>query len=116
MSITAGEAQGIRRDFTTWCVHSVVHTPRTGTNASGQPIYGTVTTYAARVVYKTDEIRDTAGNQRASMGLVQFAFPGPALITPQDRLQLPDGTMPLILSIERDPDAVNGTIPTTIRF
>lgn len=77
----------------------------------GVPTFGAVRSMRARIVEKTGEIRDKAGNVREARGVIwcvqdsTHANAQTFLPTADDKVLLPDGTTPPILTVESYPDA-----------
>ncbi len=68
-------------------------------DAYGVPAYGTPATYDARVTYKPVRVVDAAGDEVVAKGVVWIATTD--AITPEDAIELPDGTRPPILRVDR---------------
>lgn len=49
-----------------WLIHTVTRKRRTGINASGDPSYGSTSTIAARVEFKTRMVKDASGKEIVS--------------------------------------------------
>lgn len=77
---------------------TIEHAPATGFNGYGEPSFGTGKLYPARVVYRGRMVRAANGDQTISRGEVWIA--GTPFVGLNDRITLPDGTAPLILSFE----------------
>ncbi len=92
----------MERDFLEWFGQSVTVEPWVRDDQYGQPVYGAPVSYSARVQEKVKMIRDTQGQQVVSTS--QVYFDGSVTVTVKDRITLPDGTQPLILSIGGSPD------------
>jgi hypothetical protein len=67
----------------------------------GKPAYGPARTYRARVVGKIRMVRDANGEERVSSATVHVDATD---IVPTDRITLPDGSQPLVLSVGSYPD------------
>lgn len=83
------------------CTQSVSHTPWTGQNASGEPTFGSATSYKAQVSGQNRLVWDSAGKQVLSSLRVIFAQY--VAINPKDKLTLPSGypvSSPPILSVD----------------
>lgn len=84
--------------------HFVTVEKRISTTEYGVPTYGTSSRYQARVERKRRMVRNAAGEEKISTVTVYFgSTPG---LNPEDRITLPDGTTPVILSTESQPGAV----------
>jgi hypothetical protein len=68
----------------------------------GNPIAGTTTTLTALVQYNTRAAIDREGKQKVSS--CQILLSPDTMITIDDKITLPDGTTPIILSIEKTVD------------
>lgn len=81
---------------------------------SGRPIYSEPgELYLCRIVAKTKTVRTLTGDEKVSNRQVYLASaPG---VTPKDKLTLPDGTAPVILSVDAYPDE-NGDYTETINL
>jgi hypothetical protein len=73
----------------------------TGRDGYGKPSYGTPATYRARVVGKVKMVRTADGSERVSNATVYVAATD---VLATDRVTLPDGSRPLILSVGSFPD------------
>ena len=82
--------------------HTITHEESSSRNEYGKPNHGSAASYSARVVYKNDLVRADDGAEKVSKGYVWIQ--GTPSVTPQDRITLPDGTTPTILSVEEFPD------------
>lgn len=80
-------------------------------DAYGKALYGAPVQWPARVIGDVKMVRTVAGNEQVSDTTV--IVPGALAITVNDRLSLPDGTRPAILSISSVPDD-SGTLIQTI--
>lgn len=78
----------------------------TGVDAYGQSTYGTFVSVPARVEGKNRKVLNAQGNEVVSSTTIYVD--GAAVITTSSRITLPDGTKPLILSVESMPD-IDGT-------
>ena len=68
----------------------------------GSANYGTAASYSARVLRKPTRVVDVAGDEVMAKGVVWIA--ATETIDPEDAIELPDGTRPPILRIDRVPD------------
>ena len=80
--------------------------PASGMDAYGQSSYGTGVSVPARVEGRNRVVVDAQGNNAVSSTTIYVD--GPTVVTTSSRITLPDGTTPLILSIESMPD-IDGT-------
>lgn len=77
---------------------SVTHEPRISRDEYGAPTFGAATSYTARIQYKTQMVRANSGEDVLASGSIIF---GTVLsVTADDRITLPDGSQPLIISWE----------------
>lgn len=89
-------------DFTHMMPHTVTHAPVSSRDAYGKITYGTSTPYTARVVYRNKQVRSATGELVMAAGMVWFA--GVVSISGDDKITLPDGTTPQIISVEKYAD------------
>ncbi|MBC7340893.1 MAG: hypothetical protein H5U02_00305 [Clostridia bacterium] len=90
------------RDFLAWFKQTVTVEPFSGTNAYSEPVYGAPVTYSAFVQRKTKLVRDRTGREVVSTA--QVYLDGSVNVGVQDRITLPDGSQPVVLSVEVLPD------------
>lgn len=91
-------------DFTHMMPHTVTHTPVSSRNSYGKITYGTAVSYTARVVYRNKQVRSPSGELVMAAGTVWFA--GTVSMSPDDKITLPDGSTPQIISVEKYADDV----------
>ena len=78
---------------------------RTAHSNYGEPTFtGSTTSYRARIVHKPGYMRDATDEDVAYQHVLWVRSTGAVSITASDRLTLPDGSTPPILSVERYPD------------
>lgn len=95
--------------------HTVTTSVATGRDAYGKPTYSAPSAAVrARVVYKSVEVAAGDGEQVMARGEVWLAGYFLSLKT-NDRVNLPDGSSPPILSLEHIPDE-NGGHHTKVFF
>lgn len=93
-----------RTTFESLMPSTIVRSTRTGHTNYGAPQFSTTTTkIRARVVTKQGTVRNSEGEDVVFKTVAWAASTG--VIDPSDRLVLPDGSAPPVLSIERYPDA-----------
>jgi len=92
----------LEQDFLEWFNQTVTIEPFTGVNTYGEPQYGDSVQYSAFVQRKTKLVRDRMGQEVVSSA--QVYLDGSVDVSIQDRITLPDGSQPVILSIEALPD------------
>jgi len=90
------------QDFLEWFKQTVTIEPYYGQNQYAEPIYGLPIEYPAFVQRKTKLVRSAAGKEVVSTA--QVYLNGTVNIDIQDRITLPDGSQPAILSVEVLPD------------
>lgn len=90
------------RDFLAWFKQTVTIEPFIGVNAYAEPQYGVPVQYSAFVQRKTKLVRDRTGREVVSTA--QVYLDGTVNIGVQDRITLPDGSQPIVLSVEVLPD------------
>ena len=88
--------------------HTIVHRPVMGiADQHGQLTPGTGTSYVALVEKQQKVVRDPQGREQVTETVVYVgAAPG---FTPQDEVELPDGTKPPILAVAQLADEL-GTV------
>jgi hypothetical protein len=91
----------MERDLLELLTQTVTVETVTSRDGYGKPVYGTARTYRARVVGKTRLVRDANGVERVSSETV---YADSTDLMPTDRITLPDGSQPLILSVGSYPD------------
>jgi hypothetical protein len=74
----------------------------TTTNKYDEQVPGTPTSYPARVEYNNVLVKDSQGKEVVSKA--QVILDGTVSVGSLDEITLPDGTKPIILSIEKNPD------------
>ena len=90
-------------DFLELCVHSITRNAFASLNAYGAPTYSTQSsTFAARVVYENTLVRAFDGTQSVARTHVTVATT--AIWNPKDKVTLPDGTYPPMISMNIIPD------------
>ncbi len=89
-------------DFRELMTQTVTVQPQSGNNAAGEPTFGDAITIRCRIQGTIKEIRAADGLTRMSSALV--ILDGVYGIEPQDKLTLPDGTTPVILSVNQNND------------
>lgn len=78
---------------------------RSGHNNYGEPTFAaTTTSYRARIVEKREFVRTATGETLEQTHVLWIRSTGATSITTDDRITLPDGTTPQILSVELYPD------------
>jgi len=92
----------LEQDFLEWFSSTVTIEPYTGQNLYGEPDYGDAVEYPALIRYRTRKVLDREGREVVSSA--QVYLNGDVGIDVRDRITLPDGTSPVIISIEKYPD------------
>lgn len=91
-------------DWEDMLINTCYHQALSSRDASGVPTYGTAATYKCRVVYKNARVVDSYGNEVVARGMIWFM--GTPNIDPNDKITMPDGDAPPIISVERYTDEV----------
>lgn len=89
-------------DFVDLMNDTVTVEPWTGQDAYAKPSFGAAVQYKGRVVSRIRMVRAFDGQEKVSSRTVWLA--GDLKVDPRDRLTLPDGTQPPILSVNAFPD------------
>jgi len=97
----------LERDFLEWFNQTVTIEPFAGVNVYGEPQYGAAVQYSAFVQHRTRLVRDRTG--QGIISTAQVYLDGSVNVGIQDRITLPDGSQPTILSIEALPDETGST-------
>jgi hypothetical protein len=100
-------------DFSDMMIDTVTHEEFANRDAYGVKSYGSAASYSARVVYKNKLVRNADGNEVLATGMVWFL--GTPNVDTEDRITLPDGSTPKILSVDRFPDG-DGLHHTKVYF
>ena len=87
---------------------------RLSTDSYGKPTYGNAVTVSARVAAMPKMVRSAEGRETVSSTTAWIESPL-IPIGATDRITLPDGTTPKILSVQRVPDET-GQVFTTVFF
>ena len=82
----------------------VTHEPCTGRDTYSKRQFGSSATYKARVEPTRKLVSDPQGQQVVASSVAFIEGPGPERIDPQDRITLPDGSAPRILTAMAVPD------------
>jgi len=99
----------IDRELLTLMTDTVTWSTASTLSQYGVPTWaGTGHSMAARIVTRHDEIRDADGQVRAARATVWCASTNGSTFIPtvDDRITLPDGTTPPILTVETYPDEI----------
>jgi hypothetical protein len=87
-------------------IHTITREPYTGQDGFGAPTYGAAETVKGKWEAVTKQVRTPSGDEATSGD--RIFFPGDPGINYDDRLTLPDGRQPPIMSISKlsadDPD------------
>lgn len=92
----------IARELQALCPHTVGIEPWSSTDAYSKPTYTTSVEYTCLIVKQPKMVRTVTGQEKVSSAQV-YLTSAPTL-TVKDRVTLPDGTKPVILSIDTFPD------------
>jgi hypothetical protein len=87
--------------------------PAAGRDLYGAAVFGPVASFRARIIYRSRVSRSTVAEVNVPKGVVWLA--GTPALTLDDRVTLPDGTQPTILSVEVPTDPA-GPHHTKITF
>lgn len=93
---------------------SLVFEPFEGPDVEGQPTYGSSYSLSGRLVQKPQVFVQEGGRQVPSNSHA-YVDEGAKIVSPQDRVTLPDGSQPPIVALARYTDA-SGDKVTTIFF
>ena len=80
----------------------------------GKATYGPKVSISARISEKPTRVLDATG-QTVVTGAVAWTDAGTTVITSKDRVTLPDGSQPPVISVQRMPDEL-GAVFTTLAF
>lgn len=94
-------------------LNQTIQIAKTTINEYGEPVPGVPTSYPARVEYEHTMTRDSQGQEVLSKS--QVYLDGTVGVTAKDEITLPDGSKPLILSVEATPDE-DGTIHNVVVY
>lgn len=89
-------------DWSDMFPQTVEHAELVSRDDYGAPSYGTPASYSARVVYQPTRTTNSDGQEVYGKGTVWLL--GTPDVDPEDRLVLPDGRTPEILSVTRPSD------------
>ena len=107
--------EGISGKFLEMMPDTITFNAGSAIDKYGKRTYGgTVTSASGRVVYETRLIKDTEGQDVVSAGRVYLYGPYSSL-TLSDKITLPNGSTPVILSIETKKDT-GGNHHTVVHF
>ena len=81
-----------------YLLQTITRYPVTGLSKSGQPTYGSTTTISCLIQRKELTIRDTLGEDVQSS--TQIIIDGNETINHDDKIVLPDGRSPYIITVE----------------
>lgn len=86
-------------DFADMMPHTVTHEEFASRDEYGLPAYGSPASLKARVSYRPHKVRTPAGDEVVARGEVWLNTAGTTVDT-EDRITLPDGSTPPILSVD----------------
>lgn len=89
-------------DFSDLFTETITHEEFGGRNSYSKRSFGSPANYSARVVKINKLVKASDGGEVLST--TQVWIQGTPTVTPEDRITLPDGTTPIILSVEKYPD------------
>mgnify|MGYP003394488181 FL=1 len=87
---------GSVNDWLDMMPHTVTHEEFSARSSYGAPAYGSPASYRARVSYESSYVRKSDGSEVLARGKVVIA--GTPTVTPEDRITLPDGSTPQIIT------------------
>lgn len=90
-------------DFAELFPHTITLESYAGVDGYSKPRYGSPTSYTARVEYKARLVKDSRGNEVVSSATVYLMIVPPGL-SDKDRITLPDGKKPVIITVEIQAD------------
>ena len=96
----------------TWLKESITLAPYAIYGEDSEPTWGTGVATACMITSKVQMIRDAAGLEKVSVA--QILVDGATTITLKDKITMPDGTIPLILSIDTVYDAAGAAFAKRI--
>lgn len=73
-----------------------------GRDSYGKPMYGSAIPFRARITYGPVNVRTSTGNEVVARGVVWLG--GTPVMSPEDQLVFPDGSIPPIVSVDRVED------------
>lgn len=89
-------------DFADCFTETITHSEFGGRDDYGKRSFGSPVSLSARVVKKNKLVKASDGSE--VMSTTQVWIQGTPTLTPEDQIILPDGSMPIILSVETYPD------------
>jgi len=93
--------------------HEISYSKFNGRDAYGGPSYDAPITYVARITYKPTKVRTSDGREQVARGVIWVG--GSPVVALQDKITLPDGTAPPLLTSDRVSDE-NGDTHTKVYF
>jgi len=100
-------------DFSHWQNQTITINACTGFDEFGTPVLSTVaTSYQALVVGQVKSIRDKGGVDKVSN--TQVYLPGTVTISIEDKITMPDATVPLILAVQSFPNFDGSNVLTQV--
>lgn len=90
-----------------WMKQSITVYPASGFNSNGQSTYTTPITIPCLIIQAVTNTRDAMGNDATSTS--RILIEGSYTVTNKDKIVLPDGTIPYIISVENVPSMTDGT-------
>ena len=105
----------IESDYLELMPDTITITPSSATDMYGKRTYGgTPTTTRGRTSNKQELLRDAAGREIVTTG--RFYCYGNPTVSIGDRLTLPDGSTPIILSIDTNVDETGASHHTVLHY
>ena len=116
-----GEVMALPEPLRPMCRHTVVVEPYSGQDAYGVRVYGTATSYAARVVGGRKVVKDATGKEVVSQTQVYLA--SDTQIDVKSRVTLPSGNIlsgntsqPPLITVSYHPDATSDGLSHSVLF
>lgn len=89
-------------DFANCFTETITHAEFGGRGGYGERSFGSPASYDARIVKINKLVKTSDGSEKMSTS--QVWIQGTPVVTPEDQITLPDGSTPIILSVEKFPD------------
>jgi len=94
--------------------HTITVEPFLSRGEYGEPGYGAPTTHRALVTQRQKLVRSSDGRELLAQTVVNIA--GPVTIGSQDRITLPDNTMPPVLAVQSFADETGSVHSVEVAF
>jgi len=86
-------------DFSDMLTETITVYTRTGADSYGKPIFGGGVSYSCRIQWRNTLVRDARGEEVVASG--NALLQGAPALSSDDKVTLPDGSEPLILTVTR---------------